>query len=120
MAEETVTLRKRDTERLRVIHRVLDGLITEVYLLGENPCLFIGQKTRDSHMTEDLIKAFSKNTPGRLVQLFFPTSLILENEFFGILLQFNSQPFFWIADLPGIPFLILNIAVIILGYKKLG
>lgn len=31
MAEETVTLRKRDTERLRVIQRVLDGLITETY-----------------------------------------------------------------------------------------
>ena len=31
MAEETITLTKRDTERLRVLHRVLDGLITEVY-----------------------------------------------------------------------------------------
>ena len=31
MAEETITLRKRDAERLRVLHQVMDGLITQVY-----------------------------------------------------------------------------------------
>ena len=31
MAEETITLRKRDAERLRVIHQVMDGMITQIY-----------------------------------------------------------------------------------------
>lgn len=31
MAEETITLTKRDTERLRVLHRVMEGLITETF-----------------------------------------------------------------------------------------
>ncbi|MEN6560943.1 MAG: ISNCY family transposase [Acidobacteriota bacterium] len=31
MAEETVTLTKRNAERLRVLHQVMDGLITQVY-----------------------------------------------------------------------------------------
>jgi len=31
MAEETITLRKRDAERLRVLHQVMDGMITQIY-----------------------------------------------------------------------------------------
>ena len=31
MAEETITLTKRDAERLRVLHQVIDGMITQLY-----------------------------------------------------------------------------------------